>query len=196
LGEAQSHHTHESPRLMVWPLLALALGSITVGWLRPLFHMGMQPAMVEPKGNYQDSTIGWSIAAISVVVALAGLWFARFEVPSGLAGLFRNGWYIDAIYDRVFVRGLGLSGGRILSSIDNGVVDGGVNGTSWLTRATSDLLLLWDRWAVDGAVRAISFLVGLASYPTRLAQTGRVQTYALIVAIAFFAMMSFYWSQA
>lgn len=189
-------HAHESPRTMLAPLFALAAGSIAAGWIRPWFHHALQPALPEPPGNYTETTIGLIVSGVAVTAAVAGIWLGRFEAPRAFAAVFRNGWYLDAIYDRLFVRGLGIGGGSVLDGIDRGVVDGGVNGAGWLTRASAAALSLWDRWVVDGAVRVISFLVALASYPARLMQTGRVQTYALVMAIAFFAMLSFYWSRA
>ena len=41
---------------------------------------------------------------------------------------------------------------------------------------SSTISLWWDTWIVDGSVRLLSFAVKLASYPTRLLQTGLVQS--------------------
>ena len=52
--------------------------------------------------------------------------------PTGglLYPVLLNKWYVDEIYDAVFVRGMSLGGGELMASFDRNVVDGGVNGTA------------------------------------------------------------------
>jgi NADH-quinone oxidoreductase subunit L len=187
-------HAHESPALMLLPMGVLAIGSIASGWIRPWFHHALDPVLV-PIRHAPESGLELTISGVAVLAVLIAIWLARFEVPGALAPLFRNGWYLDQLLDRVFVRGLGLMGGRTLAAVDTGVVDGGVNGSAWLTRTLAAFSNLWDRYIVDGLVRAIAFLVGVSSYPLRLIQNGRVQTYALFVFAAFLALLSFYFTR-
>jgi NADH-quinone oxidoreductase subunit L len=92
-----------------------------------------------------------------------------------------NKWYVDEIYDFLFVSGAVKGGGRALGKFDQSVVDGGVNGAGWLTRFTSTVSVWWDTWIVDGTVRLLSFLVKMLSYPVRLVQSGYLQQYALVI---------------
>ena len=71
-------------------------------------------------------------------------------------------------------------------------MDGGVNGAGWLTRFTSTLSIWWDTWIVDGFVRFSSFFVKLLGYPVRLAQTGYVQSYALVFVAGVVAIIGYY----
>jgi NADH-quinone oxidoreductase subunit L len=138
----------------------------------------------------------------SVVIAFVGIGIAWYfyrqhpEIPerlaSALGGVHRvllHKYYVDELYDAVFVRGLALGGGNALYSVDRHVVDGGdgevgpglgVNGIAWASRdIVAKLSDVWDRWVVDGAVNATGFVLDNLSYLFRAVQNGLVQHYAL-----------------
>jgi NADH-quinone oxidoreductase subunit L len=106
-----------------------------------------------------------------------------------------NKWYVDEIYDVLFVNGLSKGGGAALSDFDRRVVDGGVNGTGWLARLVSRISIWWDTWIVDGAVRLTAFSVKLSSYPVRMLETGSVQSYALVFVIGIASVFGYYWTR-
>ena len=87
---------------------------------------------------------------------------------------------------------LAKGGGTVLSRFDQKVVDGGVNGAGWLTRATSKVSMWWDTWVIDGAVRLSAFGVKLSSYPVRILQTGSVQVYALVFVLGVGAVFAYF----
>jgi NADH-quinone oxidoreductase subunit L len=143
--------------------------------------------------------------AVSVAIAIVGIAVARYfyhvrpEIPDSLEQglkplhtLLYNKWYVDEIYDFLFVNGLSKGGGKAMAIFDQKVIDGGVNGAGWLTRFSSRLSIWWDTWIVDGAVRLGSFSVKLLSYPVCLLQTGRVQAYALFVVVGVLAFFGYY----
>jgi NADH-quinone oxidoreductase subunit L len=147
----------------------------------------------------------WTLMATSVVIAILGIWVARIlyhqkpEIPNRLEASFQgahrvlyNKWYVDEIYDFLFVNGLGKGGGNLLGAFDRNVVDGGVNGAGWLTRFSSKVSMWWDTWIIDGAVRFSSFFVKMLSYPVCILQTGRVQAYALFVVVGALAFLGYY----
>jgi NADH-quinone oxidoreductase subunit L len=103
-----------------------------------------------------------------------------------------NKWYVDEIYDFLFVNGLAKGGGTVLARFDSRVVDGGVNGAGWLTRFTSTISIWWDTWIIDGAVRLAAFLVKLSSFPVRILQTGLMQSYALVFVLGVAAIFGYY----
>ena len=92
-----------------------------------------------------------------------------------------NKWYVDEVYNFLFVNGLAKGGGGRMAAFDRAVVDGGVNGAGWFTRFTSAISVWWDIWIIDGLVRLSATLVRALSYPVRLAQSGYVQAYALAI---------------
>ena len=85
-----------------------------------------------------------------------------------------------------------MASGRGLLSFDRHVVDGAVNGSSWLTLFSSWLSSLTDRTLVDGLVNAVGAAMQEASYWFRRFQTGLVQNYALLMLFGVFAFVSAY----
>src|SRR5262249_44485897 len=127
-------HAHESPPAMTIPLALLAVGSVLVGFVGMpsvaglgLFHPpnwveeGLAPVL--GKGEVLDpahlsTEIG--LMALAIVVSLGGIAFAYSLYGKGIApladrlrvsagGLYRlvyNKYWIDELYDFVFVRPL------------------------------------------------------------------------------------------
>ena len=214
-------HIHESPATMTVPLVLLAVGGVFAGWLGVprawnlserfyAFERWLEPAFSSAateaaKGGAHDASTEWILMGISVAVAIIGIVVARYfycnkpEVPDTLEkslkplhGLLYNKYYVDEIYDFLFVNGLGKGGGEVLGAFDRNVVDGAVNGAGWLTRFSSSVSMWWDTWIVDGAVRLGSFTVKLLSYPVCILQTGRVQAYALFVVVGVLVFFGYY----
>ncbi|MGD0669482.1 MAG: NADH-quinone oxidoreductase subunit L [Bryobacteraceae bacterium] len=211
-------HVHESPPVMTWPLIALAAGSVLAGWLGVpklwtifadtfrAFPRWLEPmfALSGPEGTHPAS-VEWSLMILSVAVAAGGISLAYYlyakrpDIPDRMMVRFRplhtllyHKWYVDELYDFLFVNGLGKGGGSAMAEFDRKIVDGGVNGAGWLTRASATLSMWWDTWIVDGAVRFTSFSVKLLSYPACLIESGRVQTYALFVVVGVLAFLGYY----
>jgi NADH-quinone oxidoreductase subunit L len=214
-------HVHESPASMTVPLTLLAIGSVLAGWLGTpklwnlpesfrAFERWLAPAFTSraveaAQEGAHDASLEWLLMALSVAVAIAGIAVARYfyhtrpSIPDSLERSFKpvhtllyNKWYVDEIYDFLFVNGLGKGGGRVCGAFDRNVVDGGVNGAGWLTRFTSRVSMWWDTWIVDGAVRSGSFFVKMLSYPVCILETGRVQTYAFFVVVGALAFLGYY----
>jgi NADH-quinone oxidoreductase subunit L len=210
-------HIHESPASMTVPLIVLAFGSVFAGWLGtpkswglPEFFRGFETwlAPVFPEAAHEvapEGSVELLLMVISVAVAIGGILLARYlyhqrpEIPALVQArcgwihrCLSNKWYLDELYDIVFVDRLAKGGGRLLGAFDRNVVDGGVNGAGWLTRFSGSLSGWWDTWVIDGAVRLGSFTVKMASYPVCLLQTGRVQAYAFFVVIGVLAFFGYY----
>ncbi|MBI3934037.1 MAG: NADH-quinone oxidoreductase subunit L, partial [Acidobacteria bacterium] len=141
-----------------------------------------------------------SVALAGTGVALAYYFFlqnreAADRVATSFRGVHRmlaNKYYVDEVYNAVFVRGLTMDGGEALARFDQRVVDGGVNGAAWMTRLSSTVSIWWDTWIIDGAVRLGSLAVKMLSYPVRLLQTGLVQSYALFIIVGMMIFLSYY----
>ncbi len=215
-------HPHESPKSMTVPLMALAAGSVLAGWLGApklwnlpeqfrAFELWLEPSFAAAvheaahEGAHHDVFIEWFLMALSVAIAVIGIAVARYfyhkrpEIPDAIAARFKplhtllyNKWYVDEIYDFLFINGMCKGGGAALARFDQKVVDGGVNGAGWLTRFTSRVSIWWDTWIIDGAVRLGSFTVKLLSYPVCILQTGRVQAYALCIVVGALAFFGYY----
>jgi NADH-quinone oxidoreductase subunit L len=71
--------------------------------------------------------------------------------------------------------------GSFLSWFDKWIVDGIVNGTASVTRVFSKISGYFDTYVVDGFVNATAFLSGFIGLNFKKLQTGKVQTYIVLV---------------
>ncbi|HUL99743.1 MAG TPA: NADH-quinone oxidoreductase subunit L, partial [Mycobacterium sp.] len=158
-------HPHESPRVMTWPMIALAIGSAASGGL--LAIGGTLSHWLEPVvGAHEEETHAmpvWVTTAVTLAVVAVGIAIAYrlyatrpvpAEAPAGspLTVAARKDLYGDAFNEEVFMRpGADLT--RTLVRVD----DKGIDGT------------------VTGVAAAIARLSGTL----RQAQTGFARSYAL-----------------
>jgi NADH-quinone oxidoreductase subunit L len=130
---------------------------------------------------------------LSLFVALTGIVFAfvfyywKKISADKLAGdikpfyrLSFNKWYFDEIYDATFVA-FTMRSSRFLAWFDNTIVDGVVNGAATITRMISFFTGKFDNIVVDGLVNFMAYLSGFIGLILRRFQTGRVQTYLVLV---------------
>jgi NADH-quinone oxidoreductase subunit L len=169
---APGAHPHESPAVMTWPMILLAVGSVFSGGL--LAMGGTLQHWLEPVvGAKEEAHVAptWVTSAVALAVVAVGIWVAylmygRRRVPltapvvvSGLTAAARRDLYGDAFNEEVFMR----PGGRLthaLVDVDNAGVDGSVNALAALVSRTSNRL----RGLQTGFARnyALSMLVGAA----------------------------------
>ena len=120
---------------------------------------------------------------------LADAWAARLK-PLYQASY--NKYWIDEFYGWTFTRRT-MDLARGVFWVDSKVVDGGVNGSAWLTRLTSRITGGTDKYFVDGLVNAIAgFVTRLMSPLVRAAQTGLTQNYALVMVIGLLIAVALY----
>jgi NADH-quinone oxidoreductase subunit L len=190
---------------MTVPLMVLAVGSIVAGyvgmpawlgtnvfehWLEPVFEPLPIPTGPPLEHSHSEEIM---MAAVSVAIALIGFslayfkyckrsWEEKREVAQygPLYGLLLNKWYVDELYDALFVN-RAKGGGASLWRFDSNVVDGMVNGSALGTVKSAVGSSWWDRWIVDGLVRFVGGFVKTVSWPVRLVQTGYFQNYALVM---------------
>jgi NADH-quinone oxidoreductase subunit L len=159
---------------------------------------------VEAKLGSETGT-EWVFITISLIVAgigiglgllfyikspnLADVWATR------LAPLYRasyNKYWIDEFFGWAVTRRT-MDLARGVFAFDSKVVDGGVNGSAWLTRLTSRITGGTDKYLVDGLVNAIAnFVVRLMSPIVRAAQTGLTANYALVMVIGLLLAVALY----
>jgi len=135
------------------------------------------------------------LASLGILLAFVMYQWKKISAET-LAGKFKklyNGslhkWYIDEIYNATFIGGT-ISLSNILSWFDKYIVDGIVNGTAAFTRVFSKISGYFDTYIVDGLVNGTAFLSGSLGLALRKLQTGKVQTY--IVLVLFSIILLFY----
>lgn len=91
-----------------------------------------------------------------------------------------NKWYFDEFYNAVFVGGT-LLFAKFLAWFDAVIVDGVINGSAALTKGLSKFSGKFDSLVVDGLVNFMAYLSGFIGLMFRRFQTGKVQTYLMLV---------------
>ena len=175
LGKAKTEaaeHAHESPAVMSWPLLVLAVFAVIGGIIGAsetyaaqfgeAEHTSIAQRIVEP---FTHSPVAATIGILAVIV---GFFAARTlyrnatndPLPAKLGGFataMKNRFYFDEIYEATFIRAHDF----IAAVMD------------WIDRWLLD-------WACIGLVRGGTDFSGRA---LRLVQTGNLQTYAFLFAL-------------
>jgi NADH-quinone oxidoreductase subunit L len=160
---AQDAHPHESPPVMTWPMIVLAIGSVGAGGfliINDRLQDFLAPVIGVPPVEHGFIT---PAAIVSVVLALAGI---------------ALGW---AMYGRVPVPETAPHGNPLVVAARNELYGNTINESlvmrpgQWLTR----LSVYFDNRGVDGLVNSLAALVGGTSGRWRRLQTGFVRSYAL-----------------
>ncbi len=161
-GRDEGRHLAEAPWVMTGPLLVLAAGSIFAGvvnlphvlpgagWLEHLFEPVTELShRYLPEAHLSVAT-EWMLLGVATVIAAAGITAAAVmlkpealknasEAPeeSGFQRVLFKKWYVDEIYDALFVRPtVWISHNVLWRFLDVGVIDGAlVNGSAWGARA-------------------------------------------------------------
>ena len=173
-------HAHESPAVMTWPLIVLAVFAV-IGGIIPIseiytsqFTGGIPGAtlvqrMLEPL----HAPIPMLGGLVMVAIGWFGAWMlyrnaATDPLPAKLGGLataMKNRFYFDEIYEATFIRAHDF------------------------IAAVADFI---DRWVVDwgclGLIRGGTDFTGRA---LRLMQTGNLQTYAFLFVLGVAAVLYF-----
>jgi NADH-quinone oxidoreductase subunit L len=163
---ADDAHPHESPPVMVGPMVVLALGSIFAGFLLTLgarFQDFLAPVVGESpeRGVHEISPL--VLTLITLLVVLGGTIAAyvqygrrgvRVVAPAGSFATVaaRKDLYGDALNESLIMRP-----------------------GQWLTRLT----VFFDSRGVDGLVNTVAATIGGTSGRVRRLQTGFVRSYAL-----------------
>jgi NADH-quinone oxidoreductase subunit L len=155
-------NAHESPRIMTVPLIFLAVLSAVGGFIGiPIIEGGNKleeflapvlssPAAAEAGMHAPDLEIVAMI--VSLLIAIAGIALAyrmyirNPELPvmlvrrfHGAYSLILNKYWIDELYDALFVRPLVAFSNFLWNTVDNKLIDGTVNGVAGLFRGGSEI---------------------------------------------------------
>ncbi len=127
----------------------------------------------------ESATLEFAMMAVSVVIALIGIGMAYLlyvknpalpkKVAENFSGLYRlvfNKYYVDELYEALFVNSLKKMGTALWKGFDDFIIDGTVNG--------------------------IAYLIGWLSSVLRQIQTGFVQNYAFSMIIGGIILAGYY----
>ncbi|WP_243348889.1 NADH-quinone oxidoreductase subunit L [Parabacteroides sp. FAFU027] len=180
-----NHHIHESPKVMTWPLVVLATLSAIAGFIQMpalfgevrLFDNYLSPVFTSAKSLIENAeehfSIGTEWLILIVPLALIGLlvWICyqrfagdkAFAPVKGIQQLFAGKFYVDEIYDFLFVRP--------------------TLRTSLLTRETI------DQQIINRVINNIGFITVAAGKKLRLVQTGNIGFYLIVMVLSIVAVL-------
>lgn len=169
------HQPHESPLTMTFPLMVLAIPSVLIGFVGTPFANQFE-AFIHPPGEVEGlmeagEAFDWGefilMAGSSVAIATLGIALAvlmyRLRVidPAAIANKIKplynfslNKWYVDDLYEVLFVQG---------------------------SRKLAKQVLEIDIRIVDGLVNLAGFVTLISGEGLKYLENGRAQFYALIV---------------
>lgn len=134
----------------------------------------------------------------SVILLMAGAGWAYVIYVKGLISplssgsilrqFLYKGWYIDELYQVLFIRPVVAVSGW-MKKFDTKVIDGFVNFLPGLIRRLAAFISWFDRVVIDGVVNGLARLAGLAGDMIRLVQTGSIQGY---IGLAVFGLIILY----
>ncbi len=192
-GEHGHGGIHESPKVMLIPLVILAFLSIVGGWigserfdrfLAPTLHSSVT-AVEAPSGESEGRTASeLAFTSISVAAALCGfllawqLYHRRPELPQRIAhsvqGLYTtvlNKYYVDELYAAIFVKPLIDGSTKLLwHGIDRDIIDATLDSSAESAEHVSDTV----RHMQSGNIRSYAgwISVGAAALVVYMVWTG------------------------
>lgn len=165
-------HAHESPAVMTVPLVVLAVLAVVSGFVMTPFNGWFGEWLTGRTSEEHGSGLVMALSTIAGLLGLGlGYWLygARGASRGGDEGnaswlyrLVNRKYYIDELYDVVFVKPL---------------------------KALGSLLTRFDQYVVDGIVRSCASAVSnLGRIGSRM-QNGQVQTYSLVMLLGLVALL-------
>jgi NADH-quinone oxidoreductase subunit L len=205
-----AEHVHESPMVMVAPLMVLAFLSIVGGvmlgfppehgWL----HGFLEP-VVRAGGEHEPGAGGagmvFLLMSVAIVIALTGWGLAHFLYAvspmtaegwamkfSGAYRTLLNKYYVDELYDLIFVEPLKRLG-TLLDRFDRVVIDGIVRGVGRLADWGSVGSTWIEKHVIYAGLNVVGYSNHLAAREGRKMQSGMVHHYAAIIVAGLFLLV-------
>ena len=186
-------HVHESPWVMLIPLIVLSAGTVLAGFPMKEFFVGHNQAtfwngslFTLPSNNlieefhHAPALVVWS-PFIMMVIGFATAWLfyiARPEIPKAIAReqqplyqFLLNKWYFDELYNVIFVKPAMWLGRTLWKGGDGFIIDGfGPNGiAARVMDVTRNVVKLQTGYVYH---YAFAMLIGVAAFVTYYSLTG------------------------
>jgi len=203
-----AEHIHESPMIMIGPLVLLAGLSVIGGFpgVPPengWFHHFLHPSVAAGAAEEHGVSLGLvvSLMGVATVIALAGWGLAHYlyrvrpeaanqwasKAPAAYTTLL-NKYYVDELYDRLFVEPTKKLG-QVWDWFDRTIIDGLVRGVGELTESSAWLSTWMEKHVIYGTINVIGYSNHLAARAWRKLQSGMVHHYAAIIVAGLFILV-------
>jgi NADH-quinone oxidoreductase subunit L len=181
-----AHHIHESPASMTVPLIVLAVLTVVAGLAVGIpssqgtaFAHFLSPVLPLDEAEH-SAGVAFTLLVLSAIVAIAGValaWmvYGRTPVRAASIGVARNPlhklliekYYVDEIYDALFVKPIYHLSLWLARVFDPGLIDGIVNGVAtavvgWargLRRVQTGYVMNYALGILLGAVAVVAYLL-------------------------------------
>ena len=205
--EHTKEHLHESPPVMTYPLIVLAVGALFAGflgvppalggsnilehWFEPVFASGHGGGHA---AHHHVEVIEYVLMVASVGIAAVGIFLAyliyyrqsvsadTFTAVGGgvLYQAVFNKYYIDELYHATAVRGT-LVVSWLCSAFDRNVIDFMVNGVAKVTGMVGWAVGRFDHYIIDGMVNGLADVTFSIGNRLRQVQTGNLSIYLYVI---------------
>lgn len=175
----EKHHIHESPKTMTIPLIVLAVLSVVGGLLgipgRSWIEKYLEPVLPQVSEHHVLGGTEYGLMTVAVIGGVLGiviayvLYLSKKQVPSadedksGLGKVIYNKFYIDEIYDAIFVKPV-----YVLSS--------------FLTNIDK---------IISGIIDGLGIFTGFVAGKARLIQNGNMGTYLFVFVLGLCAILTY-----
>ncbi len=174
---------HESPTVMVFPLVVLGIMAVVSGWLNTTgWFSEFLEEHGEGHGFFGLFTHPQAVPWLSLLISGLGIGFAwltysrRVISAEAIRGAFRpihtllsRKYFFDDLYENVIVRGL-------------------------LYRVTSSVLDAFDRYVIDGTVNGVGWVGrNLGAVVADILQIGQVPAYGLAIFVGTLLAIAAFW---
>ena len=207
LDHHAAEHIHESPMVMIGPLVVLATLSVIGGFpgVPPengWFHHFLQPVVGGAAGEHAGSAgIIMTLMVVATAIALAG-WGLAHSMYSGqshladslssrASGLYTtllNKYYIDELYDVLFVEPTKRLG-YVWDWFDRTVIDGIVRAVGDAAEAGSAGSTWIEKHVIYGFLNIVGYTNHFLARSWRKLQSGMVHHYAAIIVAGLFILV-------
>jgi NADH-quinone oxidoreductase subunit L len=208
LDHHTAEHVHESPMIMLGPLVVLAGLSVIGGFpgVPPengWFHHFLRPSVAAGAAEEHGVGLGLVVGLMGVatVIALLGWGVAHYlysvrpeaadqwaaKAPAVYTTLL-NKYYVDELYDLLIVeptKKLGL----VWDWFDRTIIDGLVRGVGEMTEGGAWLSTWFEKHVIYGTINVIGFANHLAARAWRKLQSGMVHHYAALIVAGLFILV-------
>lgn len=175
----QEHHLHESPKVMTFPLVILAILSTVGGFIGFPHAIGESIGIHHWLDHFLESSVVTAYSALSasteVILALvamgaaaAMIYYAYIiyvkrntraleddEVAGGLHRLLVNKYWIDELYDSIIRRPVDALGSWFGKLVEPRMIDGAVEGSGRFTKWSGDAIRVIQNGSISTYILAI-----------------------------------------
>jgi len=209
MDEHTAAHVHESPPIMLGPLVVLATLSVIGGfpgvppedgWFHHFLHR-VTATVGGEAGHESGAGLVITLMLVATGIALTGwglahyLYSVRPETATAWAdrspGVYRmllHKYYVDELYDALFVEPVKRLG-QVWDWFDRQVIDRIVVGVGQMTQAGSAGSTWIETYVIYGSLNAIGYANHLAARSWRRLQSGQVHHYVAIIVAGLFILV-------